>query len=163
MSRVFKFTTLVFILAMFITTYCVAQDAATKTFIDRMTGTRKAVAEIVAEAVAETGETIVGCGSWISGKKYKDPLLSGTSDHDMRVVKTGGGDEAAMKSWLNVREKVAAKVRARFGANADKVLRSINIYPPDELMAVSVAIVAVLLVTGLFYFRRIEKTFADVV
>ncbi len=35
--------------------------------------------------------------------------------------------------------------------------------PPDELMVVSVVMVAVLLVSGLFYFRRMEKTFADVV
>ncbi len=35
--------------------------------------------------------------------------------------------------------------------------------PPDELMVVSVVAVGVLLVTGLFYFRRMEKTFADVV
>lgn len=35
--------------------------------------------------------------------------------------------------------------------------------PPDVLAAVSIAMVALLLVTGLFYFRRMEKTFADVV
>lgn len=35
--------------------------------------------------------------------------------------------------------------------------------PPDELMLVSVVIVAVLLVSGLYYFKRMEKTFADVV
>jgi lipopolysaccharide transport system permease protein len=35
--------------------------------------------------------------------------------------------------------------------------------PPDELMAVSVVMVLVLLVSGLFYFRRMERTFADVV
>ena len=35
--------------------------------------------------------------------------------------------------------------------------------PPDELMAVSAVIVLVLLASGLFYFRRMEKTFADVV
>jgi lipopolysaccharide transport system permease protein len=35
--------------------------------------------------------------------------------------------------------------------------------PPDELMVLSVVIVLVLLVSGLFYFRRMEKTFADVV
>ena len=35
--------------------------------------------------------------------------------------------------------------------------------PPDELMLVSVVMVVVLLVTGLFYFRRMEKTFADIV
>lgn len=36
-------------------------------------------------------------------------------------------------------------------------------YPPDELMAVSVVVVGVLLLSGLFYFKRMEKTFADVV
>jgi len=35
--------------------------------------------------------------------------------------------------------------------------------PPDELLIVSAVMVMVLLVTGLFYFRRMEKTFADVV
>jgi lipopolysaccharide transport system permease protein len=35
--------------------------------------------------------------------------------------------------------------------------------PPDELLVVSVAIVIVLLVSGLYYFKRMEKTFADVV
>jgi lipopolysaccharide transport system permease protein len=33
--------------------------------------------------------------------------------------------------------------------------------PPDILLAVSIAIVLILLVSGLFYFRRMEKTFAD--
>ena len=35
--------------------------------------------------------------------------------------------------------------------------------PPDELMTISVVIVLLLLVSGLLYFRRMEKTFADVV
>jgi lipopolysaccharide transport system permease protein len=35
--------------------------------------------------------------------------------------------------------------------------------PPDELMAISVGMVLVLLFTGLFYFRHMERTFADVV
>lgn len=35
--------------------------------------------------------------------------------------------------------------------------------PPNPLMAVSVAIILVLLVGGLYYFRRMERTFADVV
>ncbi|MBN2257104.1 MAG: ABC transporter permease [Anaerolineaceae bacterium] len=33
--------------------------------------------------------------------------------------------------------------------------------PPDIMMGISIAIVLILLVTGLFYFRRMEKTFAD--
>lgn len=35
--------------------------------------------------------------------------------------------------------------------------------PPGSLIAVSVIIVIVMLVAGAFYFRRNEKTFADVV
>ena len=35
--------------------------------------------------------------------------------------------------------------------------------PPDELMAISVFMVLLLLVSGLYYFRRMERTFADVV
>jgi lipopolysaccharide transport system permease protein len=34
---------------------------------------------------------------------------------------------------------------------------------PDEMMWVSVAVVVVLLISGLYYFRRMEQTFADVV
>ncbi len=35
--------------------------------------------------------------------------------------------------------------------------------PPDELIAISVAMVLLLLISGLYYFRRMERTFADVV
>jgi lipopolysaccharide transport system permease protein len=35
--------------------------------------------------------------------------------------------------------------------------------PPNELMAISVVMVLLLLVSGLYYFRRMERTFADVV
>jgi lipopolysaccharide transport system permease protein len=34
---------------------------------------------------------------------------------------------------------------------------------PDRSVAISLAVVAVLLVSGLFYFRRMERTFADIV
>jgi len=39
----------------------------------------------------------------------------------------------------------------------------LNGKPPDELMIVSIIMVVMLLVSGLFYFKRVEKTFADVV
>ncbi len=35
--------------------------------------------------------------------------------------------------------------------------------PPDMTMLISVVVVLLLLVTGLYYFRRMEKTFADIV
>ena len=36
-------------------------------------------------------------------------------------------------------------------------------HPPDLLVAAAIGLVAVLLVTGFFYFKRMERTFADVV
>jgi lipopolysaccharide transport system permease protein len=36
-------------------------------------------------------------------------------------------------------------------------------HAPDFMLAVSVAVVAVLLVSGIYFFRRTEKTFADIV
>lgn len=35
--------------------------------------------------------------------------------------------------------------------------------PPDELLIVSVIVVVFLLISGLYYFRRMERTFADVI
>ncbi len=35
--------------------------------------------------------------------------------------------------------------------------------PPNELLIVSIVIVLILLVSGLYYFRRMERTFADVI
>jgi len=35
--------------------------------------------------------------------------------------------------------------------------------PPDLTFLISVMVVLVLLFSGLFYFRRMEKTFADIV
>ncbi|MCI0487348.1 MAG: tetratricopeptide repeat protein [Blastocatellia bacterium] len=114
-----------------------AQDAATKNFLQGLSGTRRDVAEIVAETVRETNARIVTVGSWVSGTKYNDPLLGGVSDHDMRLVMTGTSEDAAMASWRNVRSTIVQKVRARFKdpATADQVLKSINLYPPDEILA----------------------------
>jgi lipopolysaccharide transport system permease protein len=39
----------------------------------------------------------------------------------------------------------------------------LNSKPPDELMIVSVIMVVMLLISGLFYFKRMEKMFADIV
>jgi lipopolysaccharide transport system permease protein len=36
-------------------------------------------------------------------------------------------------------------------------------HPPDELMVVSIIVVVALLLSGLFYFKRMEKSFADMV
>ena len=102
-----------------------------------LTPTRQQVLDIVMETVRETDARIVTVGSWVSGSKYQDPLTGGTSDHDMRLVAPeGSSPEAAQEAWRATREKIAEKVRLRFPdkAAADKVLSSINIYPPDEVL-----------------------------
>jgi lipopolysaccharide transport system permease protein len=35
--------------------------------------------------------------------------------------------------------------------------------PPGELFVVSISVVVILFVSGLFYFRRMERTFADMI
>jgi lipopolysaccharide transport system permease protein len=35
--------------------------------------------------------------------------------------------------------------------------------PPDKLLIISIGVVIVLLITGMFYFRRMERTFADTI
>ena len=99
--------------------------------------TREIVEQIVRETVQETNARIVTVGSWVSGSKYQDPLTGGTSDHDMRqIAPEGASPEAAQEAWRATRERIAGKVRARFPdkATADKVLSSINLYPPDEVL-----------------------------
>ena len=107
------------------------QDAATANFFKGLSGTRLAVAEIVAETVRETNARIVTVGSWVSGSTYQDPLrVGGTSDHDMRLLlPEGSTEEAAIRSWRATRDTIAAKVRARFPskAEADRVLASTHL------------------------------------
>ena len=61
-------------------------DAATKNFLSGLKGTQLEVAKSVIETVNKAGGKVVAVGSWVSGKNYLDPLLDGTSDHDLRVV-----------------------------------------------------------------------------
>lgn len=84
---------------------------------------------IVKAFVAETGEEVIGLGSWISGRSY-----SATSDHDMRLVCRGQSPDA-LRRWQAARTRLAAMVRSEFGRDADRVLRTVNLYPPSQLMA----------------------------
>jgi hypothetical protein len=87
---------------------------------------------------AGSGGALVSQGSWTKpGGSYRDPLTNlHPSDHDMRVVVPQGMNNAeALQFYNQTRARVAYRVRARFGANADKILESINIYPPEQLMA----------------------------
>lgn len=52
-----------------------AQDTATAAFVNRMGDTtRQSVAETVVQTVSETGVQVNCLGSWMTGRKYRDPL-----------------------------------------------------------------------------------------
>jgi tetratricopeptide (TPR) repeat protein len=108
-------------------------DAATRNFLNGLSGTRKEVALIVIETVNRAGGKVVGVGSWVSGKKYLDPLLGGTSDHDLRVV-FEGSEELATARYRTLRREIVSRVNQKFGANAGTVLKSINLYPPEIIL-----------------------------
>ena len=109
-------------------------DAATKNMLAGMSGTRKEVALIVINTVNKSGAKIVGVGSWISGGKYLDPLKGGTSDHDLRLVMENVSEAEAIGRWKAIRDEIAQQVQAKFGGNAQKVLESINLYPPEVVL-----------------------------
>jgi hypothetical protein len=97
--------------------------------------TNTRVMEVVKRTVGETGQSIIGLGSWVSGKKYGDPLKGGTSDHDLRLLLPQGTQPAdALKQWQDVRGKLLTQLRKEFGSDADKILETVNLYPPAQLM-----------------------------
>lgn len=97
------------------------------------------VQDSVKQAVLQSGSEVVIVGSWFKGgERYKDPLarVQGASDHDMRVrVPPGTPREEALEQWRRVRQEVERTVRSEFGKDADRILETINVYPPRELMA----------------------------
>jgi hypothetical protein len=137
-------------------------------------GTRKMVLEQLEQLLAaDKSLQIVGQGSWLRGpaskgaqlsRNYGDPLLGGTSDHDLRLV-LQGEDSAVLSKWKSVRDQLAEKLTALFrnksaaeieqmliksygytaeqaaaiarqgGANLTQVvLKSVNLYPPPQVM-----------------------------
>jgi hypothetical protein len=80
---------------------------------------------------------VVGVGSWITGQNYRDPLgnFARPSDHDLRVVvPSTASREEALQIYNTVRSRIISRVNVQFGSRAPEVLRSINIYLPNQLM-----------------------------
>jgi len=93
------------------------------------------VQNVLKKLVASNNREVVGLGSWISGKKYNDPLTGGTSDHDMRLLlPQGTPPENALAEWRATQAKLKEMVKAEFGKDADRVLSTINLYPPTQLV-----------------------------
>lgn len=81
---------------------------------------------------------MIGLGSWISGGNYRDPLgnFKVPSDHDIRiVVPAGTTDDEALNLWKIAHNNLKEKVYQKFGpVKAQKILESINVYPPEQLV-----------------------------
>jgi tetratricopeptide (TPR) repeat protein len=116
-------------------------------------GQENTAAKIISDVIGvgkdsflKVGQGLTGLGSWVTpGGKYRDPLtrteagayefLNNASDHDLRLVlPEGTSEEEALKIYQEVRSQFVSRVRASFGNEAERVLQSINIYPPEQLM-----------------------------
>ena len=105
--------------------------------------TKDKIKNIVKEYLQKNGDSgvkVIGLGSWISGGNYRDPLSlsyeKGTvfSDHDLRLFFPPDTPKSvAEKEWKAAREFIRERVKVQFGANADVILESINLYPPNQL------------------------------
>lgn len=94
------------------------------------TSTHLRMQKVVRDFVARSSQEVIGLGSWISGRNY-----TATSDHDMRLVVRGGDRAGALSQWEAARTELRDLVRREFGDQADRVLRSVNLYPPSQLMS----------------------------
>lgn len=137
-------------------------------------GTRKIVLEALDNLLAgDPGAQLLGQGSWLRpprppragglSRNYADPLLGGTSDHDLRLVFNGNHREAT-RQWVKAQNTLRGSIQAlfrgksaaeieetllRYGFNqaeaavlarqggqriSEMILRSVNLYPPNQLM-----------------------------
>ena len=95
--------------------------------------------KVVGTFVRETGNEILGVGSWMSGRGYRDGLskaVQQASDHDMRLLlPRGTPPDQAAAAWRAANGRLQELIRAEFGDDAAKVLQNTNLYPPTQLMA----------------------------
>ncbi len=92
------------------------------------------VQNILKAFVGTSGQEAIGLGSWISGKTYADVLAGGASDHDIRLISNALTPADAQREWIRARATLSDMVKREFGKDAAKVLKSINLYPPSQLM-----------------------------
>jgi hypothetical protein len=98
----------------------------------------------IVDKLQASGITIIGSGSWITDRKFRDPLSVGIgvepSDFDMRIYI---GDpktppQTMIDTWKQAGDKLRELINEEFKddpAAAKKMLQSTNLYPPDQLMA----------------------------
>ncbi len=79
---------------------------------------------------------VVTVGSWVTGKKYRNPLLDAAdpSDHDMTLFMDSDDPAQMQKEWRKFQKFMRRGLRAKLPpGDTDAVLKSVNIYPPDQL------------------------------
>ena len=90
---------------------------------------------------------IIGQGSYIKKSGFRDPLLGGSSDFDMRLrLKNANvSPEEAARRWVDVQNRIRQTVQNKFGNMtfivngkpvnaAQAILQKINVYPPQQMM-----------------------------
>jgi hypothetical protein len=121
--------------------------------LPHVTGTRKMVLEVIEQLVAGSPDgnlQLLGQGSWLrppappkpnvtAKPGYADPLLGGSSDHDLRLIATGKAEtaaeqEALRRSWVDLRKKFIDGMRSKFVDNAKNLEGFLTSYgiPADE-------------------------------
>lgn len=100
---------------------------------------RPIIEELIKEYVKKRGDhgiKVVGLGSWIKGGKYRNPLLNPAdpSDHDMTLFMDSDDTAKMQKEWRNFQNYMKRGLEDKIPAkDAKAVLKSVNIYPPDQL------------------------------
>jgi hypothetical protein len=90
---------------------------------------------------------IIGQGSYIKKSGFRDPLLGGSSDFDMRLrLKNANlSPEEAARRWVDIQNRIRQTVQKNFGNMtfivngkpvnaAQAILQKINVYPPQQMM-----------------------------
>lgn len=80
--------------------------------------------------VEETGDSVLGVGSWIDKRRF----VAGVSDFDMRLVVRGTDERLLRAQWEASRQTMVRLIREEFGHQAPDILRRTNLYPPQQLM-----------------------------
>ncbi|MBU4565529.1 MAG: hypothetical protein KMY53_10730 [Desulfarculus sp.] len=105
---------------------------------------REIVDRAVEAYVQRTGNQVVGMGSWIKGTTYRNPLTSpDPSDHDMTPLFKSKDPLVLEQQWKSMQSELRESIekglrQAKPGITrqeVDKVMRSVNVYPPESLVA----------------------------
>lgn len=102
---------------------------------------KKIVEELVTDYVAKSGNKVVGLGSWIKGNRYRNPLLfpGDPSDHDMTLILDSKDPGELKRAWKRfqkfMKNGLEEKLHGLPPEDVQRVLDSVNIYPPDQLTA----------------------------